>query len=229
MPAAAGRTGRRGSYARPPTLPAGCQPSPEPRLDQIDDGVRRGRAGREADHGGPWNQSGPGRPPPGRGRPATVARQVQPVRGCCCCGAANDDDHVAAPRQLQGRFLPPWWPADGVDHRTSDWGNRWRISCARRWTRSKAGWFGPRRPTGARRRRRTSSSFSTTSNSSRSSVRPRTSTWSRWPMMTGWKPSRASRHHRAMCRATSGQVASSTLEAPGAQRPPAGCRRPRAR
>ena len=94
---------------------------------------------------------------------------------------------------------------------TSDRGKRCRTRRTRCRTRSMGCVVCAATPNRGRSRSAfTSASVSTTSNFSRSSVNPRTSTWSRWPTISGWQPCCTSLATARCAKWTSGQVASVT-------------------
>ena len=158
-------------------------------VDAIDDLVRRRRAGRDA-HGARVEE--PFRTKVRLGLDVVHARTVAAARvheltRVVAVRAADDDDDVASARQLDGGVLTLLGRlADRVDE--ADVGLREPPSNQRDQVSHPVDRL--RRLSGdadARMflERQHILSSSTTSKSSRSSVSPRTSTWARWPMMTG--------------------------------------------
>ena len=117
--------------------------------------------------------------------PAAGGRQFARV---VAVRAANHNHHIRLPRHLHRRRL-------ALLGRLANGVNESGLPSAENGGASpppnggpgqSAGWSGrPRQNAGRSASWSTSSSVSITSNSARSPVNPRTSTWSRWPMMTG--------------------------------------------
>ena len=159
-------------------------------LHFVNDLVRGGCAGGESrpfPRPAAIPRAGRPRPPPDAPGDRTGGKWP-PVRACCCCARRQPQSPRPACRAISiaaaCRCLVGWQTVSRK--RISERGNRRRITPTK-WRTRSIGWVvwaaTPKR--GRSASWSTSSSVSTTSNSARSPVNPRTSTWSRRPMMTG--------------------------------------------